>query len=413
MAKKSEGWLRRKMYADGETWLFCYYTTRPEDNKRVEHSQRVGLVKDFPTQVKVLVEVDKRGYGKLLDNLVPINPTFSEIAEHWRTFDLKRKGSIGRRAAETIEVTESNLDLYVIPRWGTTKALEIQPTEVEAWFEWLNSTPQGRRKKPLQWKTVQKIKSVMSMVFSHALRNKLLPVSLESTPFRGAAAGGARCKQSSSYEATVVSPVQMIAILETLDEPATQLEWMLALLHACTALRPEEAFGLRWNDVQWDKGQILIQRGFSKGKVTPGKNEQSMVPIPMHPALAAYLQTWREQSLYPKDTDWMFPSLKLKGKKPRTASRVSQNYLRPAAVKAGVIEEGSSKRFGFHNLRHSLATFLSGMVDPSVTRLMLRHKKLSTTMEVYSHRVNSTQQDAQGLYLQAIRKLKPASEAVQ
>jgi hypothetical protein len=48
MAKKAEGWLRKKKYADGETWLFCYYTTRPEDNKRVEHSQRVGLVKDFP-----------------------------------------------------------------------------------------------------------------------------------------------------------------------------------------------------------------------------------------------------------------------------------------------------------------------------------------------------------------------------
>ena len=45
MAKKSEGWLRRKMYADGETWLYCYYTTRPEDGKRVEHSQRVGLVR--------------------------------------------------------------------------------------------------------------------------------------------------------------------------------------------------------------------------------------------------------------------------------------------------------------------------------------------------------------------------------
>ncbi len=47
MAKKSEGWMRKKMYADGETWLFCYYTTRPKDGKRVEHSQRVGLSSRF------------------------------------------------------------------------------------------------------------------------------------------------------------------------------------------------------------------------------------------------------------------------------------------------------------------------------------------------------------------------------
>jgi hypothetical protein len=79
MAKKSEGWLRKKMYADGETWLYCYYTTRPEDGKRVEHSQRVGLVRDFPNEIKALVEVDKRDYVKLLDKEVPINPTFSGL----------------------------------------------------------------------------------------------------------------------------------------------------------------------------------------------------------------------------------------------------------------------------------------------------------------------------------------------
>jgi integrase len=65
----------------------------------------------------------------------------------------------------------------------------------------------------------------------------------------------------------------MIAILEHLNEPTTQMEWMMALLHGATALRGEEAFGLHWGDVQWKKNQILIQRGWSKGKQTDGKNE--------------------------------------------------------------------------------------------------------------------------------------------
>jgi len=204
----------------------------------------------------------------------------------------------------------------------------------------------------------------------------------------------------------------MIFILEHLDEPTTQMEWMMALLHAATALRGEEGFGLS-GGVQWKQGQILIQRGWSKGKQVGGKNEHSMVPIAMHAALAGYLKLWREQSLYNKATDWVFPSLKLKGAKPRVASIAAQDYLRPAAVKAAVIEEGSSKRFGWHNLRHSLATFLAGQVDSSVVMKTLRHKRLATTMEIYSHRVNSTQMDAQGLYLEAIKKARPASEAVQ
>jgi integrase len=165
--------------------------------------------------------------------------------------------------------------------------------------------------------------------------------------------------------------------------------------------------------VQWASGQILVQRGWSKGKLTGGKNKHSMVPVPMHPALAACLLVWRELSLYSKDDDWIFPSIKLKGLKPRAASSAAQDYLRPAAVKAGIIKQGSSKRFGWHNLRHSLATFLAGEVDVAVTMKMLRQKRLATAMEYYTHRVNSKQQAAQGLFLDAIKMLKPDSGAIQ
>src|ERR1035438_3413656 len=35
-----------------------------------------------------------------------------------------------------------------------------------------------------------------------------------------------------------------------------------------------------------------------------------------------------------------------------------QKYLRPAAIKTGVIKESERVRFGFHNFRHSLASSL-------------------------------------------------------
>jgi hypothetical protein len=46
---------------------------------------------------------------------------------------------------------------------------------------------------------------------------------------------------------------------------------------------------------------------------------------------------------------------------------------RPAAVYAGVIEEGASKRFGWDNLRHLLAEFLASEVNPAVTMKTLCH----------------------------------------
>lgn len=418
MPKQAKGWLRRKNYAEGEVWLYCFYTCRPTDKKRVENYEIIGLVRDFHSEAEAWQEASRLGYWKLLDPSISLSRTFGEIAQHWRKEELTKTGAIGKRAAETISTHESMLDGFILPRWAAVKALKMQPVDIESWFEELAITPNmryypegqhapnGKPEKPLNWGSIQKIKSTMSLVFSHALRNKLIPVALESNPFRDSKElGGVRCKASTEYEATVVSPEQMIIILHCLDTPLTQMEWMMAVLHATTAVRPEEGFALKWKDIDWENGQINLCRAWSKGKLTEGKNEDSMVPVAMHPVLANFLLEWRKQSPYPEEEDWVFPSIKLKGAKPRTASIAAQDYLRPAAVFAGVIEEGSSKRFGWHNLRHSLAEFLAGEVDPAVTMKTLRHKKIATTMERYTHRITSKQQAAQGLYLTAIGKM--------
>jgi integrase len=207
----------------------------------------------------------------------------------------------------------------------------------------------------------------------------------------------------------VVEPEQMIEILGELDTPETLLEWTLALVHAATALRPEEAFGLKWMDMDWAKNQIHVRRAWSKGKLTEGKTENSLAPVAMHPALAQYLMAWRKESLYPKDSDWVFPSYRLKGRVPRAASTCGKKYLRAAAVTAGVIPAGESVRFGWHNLRHSLATFFGSKEVPvQVIQKTLRQKTLKMTMR-YTHAVNRQQVAAQGQFLGAI---KLASEAV-
>ncbi len=413
MRNNGEGWLRVRKYAEGDTVLFCYQTLRPSDGRRVENSKRVGLLKDFPSEKAQWKEVERLGYPKLLDKPIGATPTFGELAEHFRRNELEKKSGVGKRAVETVKATTQILDDWVLPRWWDKKALEIKSLDIEGWFELLTSTPQGKYKKPLDWGTVQKMRSCMSQVFKHAQRHELIPASVDARGKPSNPVMLARCQSSSSnYEAVVVSPEQMISILETLDKPETRLEWMLALLHAATALRPEETFGLKWGDIDWTKGQINIRRGWSKGKETLGKNKGSMTQVVMHPALAQAMQEWRMESLYSKDGNWIFASVKAKGGIPRSASICSKDYLRPAATKAGVIPDDYRGRFAWHNLRHSLATFLGANgVNPAVTQSILRHKKLSTTMEIYTHGVNSEQLKAQGQYLDAI-KLKPASEAV-
>jgi len=61
MAKNQRGWLRKKKYANGMTWLFCFQVTRPSDGKRVENCKPVGLVAAFPGEKAAWVEVGKLG----------------------------------------------------------------------------------------------------------------------------------------------------------------------------------------------------------------------------------------------------------------------------------------------------------------------------------------------------------------
>jgi integrase len=88
-----------------------------------------------------------------------------------------------------------------------------------------------------------------------------------------------------------------------------------------------------------------------------------------------------------------------------------EDHLRPAAVAAGVFKEGEKVRFGFHNLRHSLASFLvRSKTDPKTVQALLRHSDVKTTLQLYAHSISADRMVAQGQVLEAI--LQSGSAAV-
>jgi integrase len=204
----------------------------------------------------------------------------------------------------------------------------------------------------------------MSAIFKHAQKYELIPRTTDANPMPWVSAS-----ELSDYEAVPVSPEQAFAILDRIEPPLIRC---LVILVSATGLRISEALGLRWSDVDWKRGRIHVRWGFVDGRIGDPKSKASRSTVEMHRTLAAVLEAWRKETTFAADTDFLFASERKNGSQPRLGSMISTDYVRPAAIEAKVIEE-SCPRFGLHNMRHGLATWLVDQgTSPEIVQRMLR-----------------------------------------
>lgn len=189
---------------------------------------------------------------------------------------------------------------------------------------------------------------------------------------------------------------------------------VLVLLCAATGLRISEALALRWLDIDWANSWIRVIRAYVYGRFGPPKSKASKKPVPLHPLLAESLAAWRKETPYAADDDFVFPSFRLKGKKPPRANMLVADHLQPAARKAGI-----AARIGFHTLRRTLASALvANGSDVKLVQEMLRHSNPVITLDAYARSTTPAKIEAQGWVMNqllaegtkaALLKAKPAS----
>jgi integrase len=311
--------------------------------------------------------------------------TFSHVAEHYIKHDVR--DTANPKAAPTVERYLDVVNNRLIPRWGDREVMGIKPLEIR---QWLLSLKEGER---LEWTTLDKYRRVMYRVFEHGQLYDLLPLHTVNPLTK------VSIKTSSNYEAISITPKQTFTILNLMRQP----EKTLTLLIAATGLRISEALGLRWEDVDWTNRKIHIRRTWVNGTIGAPKTKASRGVVPLHSVLADFLREWRHQTPYASESNWVFASTKLQGKQPLTANMLVEDHLRPAAVKVKVLPEGYTGRFGFHNLRHALATWLvANQHDPKTVQKLLRHADVKTTLGIYSHGVAEAEMKAQGDMLEAL-----------
>jgi integrase len=311
--------------------------------------------------------------------------TFGELAKDYIRVELSADQSEAAvpKAHSTIETYRRYLNRHILPRWETIRASDIEPIEVQSWLREL------RKQKNLSNGTLIKVRNIMLVVFKHGQRYGFLSRSQESNPI-------AFVRQScvSDFDPVVLTIPQCMNIVSKLSD----MHRVLVLADAATGLRISEILALRWSDIDWKNSCIRVVRAYVYGKFGPPKSKASKKPVPLHPLLAALLQAWRKETLYAAEEDFIFPSYRLKGKKPPRANMLVAKHLQPAARKAGIIGP-----VGFHTLRRTLASALvANGNDPKLVQELLRHSNVKTTLDIYAKAMTPAKLEAQGWVLQQL-----------
>lgn len=388
MIREHRGSLKVEKRLEGPVWILRYKVTRESDHKWVERSRVIGRVQEFPTKDQAFAEADRLRLYTIEPGSKHGTLTFGILAEFYLQELNKVPESSKRRpkAASTIEDRERIVRKRLLPRFGERNALKIKPSEIKGWLESVQD------EEDLENSTMDKIRRVASLIYSTAQANDLISRTVEANPVKHV-----HIATTTEYEAILVTPREAWDIICRM-KPFVRL---LTLLIAVTGLRIGEVLALKWEHVDWSKFRIRVASNFVRGKFGEPKSVASKKLVVLHPLVMGLLQNWRDTTTYAGDQDFIFASERLKGKAPRVPNMLVEDHLRPAAKQVIEIPEGH--RFGFHNLRHALASFLVEIgTDPKTIQDTLRWADPSILLKVYAHSRMDKRMEAQAKMIEAM-----------
>jgi integrase len=164
-----------------------------------------------------------------------------------------------------------------------------------------------------------------------------------------------------------------------------------------TGMRQGELFGLRWEDLNWNTGELRIQR---QVKREPGqgwtfadpKTKKGRRTIKLGDAILQVLRTHKRRQDVQKSimgSRWKENGLILPSSigTPSNPSNMWKDYLK-------VLKRAGLPRIRFHDLRHTAASLmLNNGIPLIVVSNTLGHSKPSTTLDIYGHLYQETQAD--------------------
>jgi len=348
-------------------WIFRWRESGP-DGKRIQRKMIVGTKEELPTKAKA----EKAAAALRLDitkeqpHRVQQAITVAQLVSHYIEKELN--GAVPSKSFKTRETYRGHLENHILPRWGNYRLGDVHTVAVEDWLRSLT----------LANPTKAKMRNVFQALYSHAQRYEWH----DRNPITKVRQSAQRQK-----EPEILDIKELTDLLNALPDPYRTMVFVAA----ATGLRRGEFIGLKWEDIDFETGEILQCRSVVNQNVGKLKTVASGKPVALDPDLATALANLQKVSAFNQPGDWVFASPASGGKKPYWPDMALNRHVRPAATKLGI-----TKRIGWHTFRRTYATLLkSSGADVKVVQESLRHANARITMELYTQALTQDKRTAQ------------------
>jgi len=340
------------------SWNFLW---REDGHRR---SKVIGTIRQYPTKAsawKAARLLRLKVESPVQQDSMRV-PTVNALVSNYRVEKMPKRMS-------TRYGYDAWLKNHVVPRWGECELKELQARPVELWLHTLKLSPKSR----------VHIRALLHVLWDYAMWRGDAPIQrnpMELVTIRGAT------KRTRPPRSLTVEEFQKF--VKQLEEPFHTM----ALVCVCFGLRISECLALKWHDVDWTGGKLIIERGIVRQHVDDVKTIYSQKQMSINGELLGVLKAGRQMAQFSADEDWVFASPVQLGRLPWSYPHVWRTFQN-AALAAGV------GKLGTHTLRHSYRAWLDAVGTPiAVQQKLMRHTDIRTTMNVYGDVVTNEMAEA-------------------
>lgn len=325
--------------------------------------------------------------------IAPNDMTFGELLDRW--LDIHGKQNL---AKTTYAIYASHIRKHIKPELGAIQVTKLKAFHLQQFYS--KKLEGGRADKKdggLSPKSVVGIHKVISSALKVAVTWELVAKNVAETisPPR---------VPETPQETWTADHAQ--AFLRAIDGHRLRPLYVLAI---ATGMRRGEILGLRWQDIDWNKGTIQIVQSMvatPDGQIiTDTKTSSGRRSVVISGGLLALLKEHQEKCREeaavlgttkghaPNGNQLVFTSERGTPLNPRNLLR----HFYSACERAGV------PKIPFHALRHTHATImLKQGVHPKIVSERLGHSRVGVTLDIYSHVLPGMQAEAADLVEQAV-----------